>query len=50
MAEIILNVALSENPPLRIRTSKWAEDFTQLKTQADPDGSKLVAQIQATIS
>lgn len=50
VAEIILDVALSENPPLRIRTSKWAEDFTQLKTQADPDGSKLVAQIQATIN
>ena len=46
VAEVILNVAKNENPPLRIRTSKWAEDFCMLKTQADPDGSKLVGQIK----
>lgn len=45
VAEVILKVAQNENPPLRIRTSKWAEDFCMLKTQADPDGTKLVKQI-----
>ena len=46
VAEVILDVAKNENPPLRIRTSQWAENFCQLKTKADPDGSKLVAQIR----
>ncbi len=26
------------NPPIRMRTSDWSEDFTKLKTQSDPDG------------
>ncbi len=46
VAEVVLNVAQNEKPPLRIRTSKWAEDFCKLKTQADPDGTKLVKQIK----
>lgn len=45
VAEVVLNVAQNENPPLRIRTSQWAEDFCELKTKADPDGTKLVKQI-----
>lgn len=45
VATVVLNVAQNENPPLRIRTSAWAENFCALKTQADPDGTKLVAQI-----
>ena len=46
VAEVVLKVVQNEDPPLRIRTSKWAEDFCQLKTQADPDGTKLVNQIK----
>ncbi len=46
VAEVILNLAQNENPPLRIRTSLWAEDFCRLKTQADPEGTKLVNQIK----
>ncbi|WP_026210344.1 SDR family oxidoreductase [Flexithrix dorotheae] len=46
VAEVVLQVAKNENPPLRVRTSKWAEDFCGLKTQADPDGTKLVQQIK----
>lgn len=45
VATVVLNVAQNENPPLRIRTSAWAENFCALKTQTDPDGTKLVAQI-----
>jgi len=39
VAEIVLAVAGTANPPLRIRTSDWAENFTAIKTQADPDGT-----------
>ena len=48
VATVVLAVAENENPPLRIRTSTWAEDFCELKTKADPDGSKLVNQIKST--
>ncbi len=48
VAEVILSVAQNENPPLRIRTSKWAEDFCMLKTQVDPDGSKIVNQVKSS--
>ncbi|MBD0776675.1 SDR family oxidoreductase [Maribacter sp. ANRC-HE7] len=47
VAEVILKVIQTENPPLRIRTSEWAEEMTRLKTQADPDGTKLVNRIEA---
>jgi short-subunit dehydrogenase len=46
VAEVLLSVAKAENPPLRIRTSTWAENFCALKTQADPDGMKLVNQVK----
>jgi NAD(P)-dependent dehydrogenase (short-subunit alcohol dehydrogenase family) len=39
VAEIVLAVAGNANPPLRVRTSDWAENFTAIKTQADPDGT-----------
>ncbi len=45
VAQVISEVAENENPPLRIRTSEWAEKFCTLKTQADPDGTQLVKQI-----
>lgn len=46
VAEIILEIAQSKNPPLRTRTSKWAENMCELKTKADPDGTKLVSFIK----
>lgn len=46
VAQVVLDIAQNENPPLRIRTSQWAEDFCALKTQADPDGHKLVKQLK----
>ncbi len=39
-ADVVIEVANSERPPLRTRTSTWAENFAQLKTQGDPDGLK----------
>lgn len=46
VADFILKVAKMEKPPLRMRTSKWAEKFCELKTKADPDGTKIVNQIK----
>lgn len=46
VAAVILKVANNPNPPFRIRTSDWAEDFCLLKTQADPDGQKIIQQIK----
>ncbi|MEO0470740.1 MAG: short-chain dehydrogenase/reductase, partial [Bacteroidota bacterium] len=46
VAEVILEVVENENPPLRIRTSAWAEQFCELKTSSDPDGTKLRDRIQ----
>ncbi|MEO0778649.1 MAG: SDR family oxidoreductase [Bacteroidota bacterium] len=46
VAEVILKVAQTENPPLRVRSSKWAEWMCNLKTQADPDGTQLVNQVK----
>ncbi len=40
VASVILDVANSKNPPLRVRTSEWAENFCKFKTEADPDGTK----------
>ena len=46
VAEVIFKVAQTEDPPLRIRTSDWAEDFCNLKTQADKDGTQLVQKVK----
>lgn len=41
VARVLLDCISSDDPPIRTRTSDWSEDFTRLKTQADPDGKKL---------
>ncbi|MEL6822333.1 MAG: short-chain dehydrogenase/reductase, partial [Calditrichota bacterium] len=45
VAQVILSVAQKENPPLRVRTSEWAEEFCRFKTTADPDGTKQTQEI-----
>jgi len=47
VAECIVDVIYSKNPPLRIRSSDWANSFCQLKTQADPDGSQLTNAVRS---
>lgn len=47
VAEILLELAKEENPPLRKRTSEWAEQFCELKTKADPTGNKLLQEVKA---
>ncbi|WP_412049395.1 hypothetical protein ACK6D9_16905 [Hoeflea sp. Naph1] len=37
----------AENPPIRVRTSNWAEQFCSLKTGLDPDGRKQQAAVIA---
>ena len=41
VAAVVLQTLVADNPPLRIRTSPWAEDMTTLKTATDPDGTRL---------
>lgn len=46
VAQVILEVANNDTPPLRIRTSEWAENLCHLKTANDPDGTKLVHKVK----
>ena len=38
VAMVVADCIAMDNPPIRMRTSEWSEDFTKLKTQSDPDG------------
>jgi NAD(P)-dependent dehydrogenase (short-subunit alcohol dehydrogenase family) len=49
VADVVLKCLMAEHPPVRIRTSKWSEEFTKLKTSADPDGLKLQAHVVKTM-
>lgn len=41
VAEVVIECIQTPEPPVRIRTSVWTEDFCSLKTQADPTGKLL---------
>lgn len=45
VAAVIMECVEAEDPPLRRRTSQWAEAFCALKTDLDPDGKKIQAQV-----
>ncbi len=45
VAKVVMECVASETPPIRTRTSKWGEAFCGLKTDLDPDGKKLQAQV-----
>ncbi|MDF1796654.1 MAG: SDR family oxidoreductase [Coxiellaceae bacterium] len=45
VANLVIECIASKNPPLRLRTSDWANQFCQLKTQADPSGDTLRTEI-----
>ncbi|WP_353827702.1 SDR family NAD(P)-dependent oxidoreductase [Agromyces sp. SYSU T0242] len=47
VAEVVLEVMEAEEPPIRRRTSPWAEQVTELKTGLDPDGRRLQRQVMA---
>ena len=40
VAEVVINCVENEEPPIRVRTSEWAEVFSSLKTELDPTGKK----------
>lgn len=46
VAGVVLDVMASDTPPVRLRTSVWAEDLCRLKTDLDPDGKKMQAKVQ----
>ena len=41
VAQVVVDCVLMDKPPVRMRTSPWAETYCQLKTQADPTGELL---------
>ena len=45
VAAVVMKTIESETPPVRVRTSKWAEDLCHLKTAQDPDGKKAQAMV-----
>lgn len=45
VAAVVLETVQSPNPPVRVRTSEWAEALCALKTSADPDGLLLRDQV-----
>lgn len=45
VAQVVIDCMQASSPPVRVRTSEWARQFTQLKTQADPDGKLLQAKV-----
>lgn len=49
VASVVLTCLTAEVPPVRTRTSPWSEAFSRLKTQADPDGKKLQADVFETM-
>lgn len=45
VAAVVLDAVASDTPPIRVRTSAWAEAFCALKTDLDPDGKALQRQV-----
>jgi NAD(P)-dependent dehydrogenase (short-subunit alcohol dehydrogenase family) len=47
VSAVVMECVEADEPPIRVRTSDWAEEFTSLKTGLDPDGKKLQGQVIA---
>lgn len=45
VASVIVKCIDSEHPPVRMRTSNWANKFCDMKTKSDPDGTLLQKEI-----
>ncbi len=45
VAAVIMACIESNDPPVRLRTSPWAEALCALKTQSDPDGHQMQRQV-----
>lgn len=46
VAAVVMDVMSADEPPVRVRSSEWAENFAQHKTKADPDGKAGQAMVQ----
>ncbi|GLQ35661.1 short-chain dehydrogenase/reductase [Amylibacter marinus] len=40
VAAVVMQVMASQEPPIRVRSSEWADEFTKFKTGLDTDGLK----------
>lgn len=49
VAQVVVDCLNDPNPPLRVRTSAWAEAFCELKTKADPTGRQLSEHVYKTL-
>lgn len=49
VAEVVAECIETENPPLRLRTSPWADEFCRFKTSADPTGKLQQAAVVASL-
>lgn len=47
VADVVMQAVDAQDPPIRVRTSRWGEEFVQLKTGLDPDGKKQQAAVIA---
>lgn len=47
VSAVVMKCVEAEDPPIRVRTSVWAEDLTSLKTRLDPDGKKTQSKVIA---
>ena len=47
MGKVVLACIAAKVPPVRVRTSDWAQGFAALKTAGDPDGLKGQAEVVA---
>ncbi len=45
VAEVVIGCLEDSNPPIRKRTSPWAEEFANYKTETDPTGHKQQAHV-----
>lgn len=45
VAEVVMTCVEAGDPPIRIRTSDWGENFTRFKTKLDPDGKEQQAAV-----
>lgn len=45
VADVVIKCMQTDKPPIRQRTSLWAENFTRFKTESDPTGHKQNEQV-----
>lgn len=48
VAKVVIDCLEDDNPPVRTRTSQWSNKLCELKTRADPDGTRLQKQVYDT--